>query len=346
MDKMIGLHIPTGKEFPSGLEIMEKYNLGTFQIFTIPKLGRGNCLLNPKLWKTASNKYNAFIHSPYTCVWKLDDEKSQGNIKRCFENDGKLGGNCKGWVYHIPKQPKKETAKCVKGMLGCNPPYRILLEMKAMKPDKLAYTDPEDIIELIEELKKLDITSDQVGICIDTAHIYITGAEIKKYDDADNYLNKLEKYSKWIGLFHINGSQTDIKVKHNDKHAVPFGNKDEKDYLWGGMKYKSSGMYRFEEFSVKHNIPIVCEIRSDMHSIKKMLLHIGNPTGIKTGSGVLSENKLDSDSESDSTDSSDSSDSESDDDKDDKKSNADVDKPKHKCCSSSDDESSDTSDSD
>lgn len=94
----------------------------------------------------------------------------------------------------------------------------ILLETMAGKGTEIGskFEELKGIIDLVDK-------KDQVGVCLDTCHLFDAGYDITNFD---NLLKEFKKYipiSK-IKCLHINDSKN-IKASHKDRHAnLGFGN--------------------------------------------------------------------------------------------------------------------------
>ena len=123
-----------------------------------------------------------------------------------------------------------------------------------------------------------EIDPARVGLCIDTAHVYIAGAKIKTRIEASRYLKKIP--IGWIRLFHLNGNMYEFGVRFGDKHAIPFA---EDDQIWGqkNMTYDDSGCKEFIEYAKSFNTPVIFEGKtehslSDIESFIQLCGRIGN----------------------------------------------------------------------
>lgn len=250
--------------------------INTVQIYTHGPQDTHLHKINNQVIKAMMNKYNAklFIHTTFkTYPWKntsymLSHSNSQIKIANKLQADG--------IIFHLPQLTATKIPHILKKLIVFNKEAgvnntRILLEMIAQRPSSYSYETPEKINKLIIQLKKHQISSDIVGICIDTAHIFVnkTSVKIRKYCDAKKYLNKLE--SQYIGLFHINGN---TRSGFSDCHTLPFANDD---LIWRGISYSKSGLRAFVEYAKKHNIPIILEIQFNkvlLSDLKKLLKKI------------------------------------------------------------------------
>ena len=170
--------------------------------------------------------------------------------------------NAIGIVIHLPKLVPKDIIPILKIIISKNKVYKkkyhsktiCLLEMISQRPSNVSYETPEKINALITEIKINKITTKNIGICIDTAHIFVNkNVKIRKYEDAKKYLNKI-KYPSFIKLIHLNGNS---RSGYSDVHVIPFS---QNDLIWKGIKFESSGLKAFIEFAKLKQIPVILEL--------------------------------------------------------------------------------------
>lgn len=96
-----------------------------------------------------------------------------------------------------------------------NSSVKILLETMAGQGTALGSTF-EEIAFIIENIENPEF----VGVCFDTAHIFIAGYDIRGYKGYNKVMNKFDNIVGLdkIKVFHLNDSKTDLGSK-NDRHA-------------------------------------------------------------------------------------------------------------------------------
>jgi len=214
-----------------------------------------------------NNKAMLFVHSTtLTYPWKNTSYMLRHTLSQ-LEKSHIL--NASGFVVHLPKLAPKKIVPVLKVLVAKNHEYkkkyhsktRIILEMISQKPSSVSYETPEKINALITELKFHKITTMDVGICIDTSHIFVNKeVKIRKYDDATKYLKKIKSPS-YIRLIHLNGN---TRSGYSDNHAIPFL---QNDLIWKGIDLNSSGLRSFVEFAKSKQIPVILEMEQG-NSIK------------------------------------------------------------------------------
>ncbi len=218
--------------------------------------------------------YNAklFIHTSHlTYPWK-DTPFQLVHANNQIKSANQLRAN--GIVFHLAKLSPIKLIPVIKKLIKMNHESgngtTILLEMISQKPNAYSYETPEKINKLTTQLVKKNISDKQVGICIDTSHIFVNpDVKIQKYTDAKQYLAKLTN-TCYIKLFHINGNCVE---GYRDCHTLPF---NDDDLIWHGISYKQSGLRAFVEYAEKNNIPMILEInvKQFKDGIKTLILHM------------------------------------------------------------------------
>lgn len=132
------------------------------------------------------------------------------------------------------------------------------LETAAGQGSQLGYT-LEELTSIWNGVKhnnklKNDIMVKRVGICIDTAHIFVGGYNISNIAGIKDYLDRFNRLIGWNNItnFHLNDSRYILGSRKDEHRGIGTGmiytNKDGKKAL----KY-------LKMFCWKHNIPIVLE---------------------------------------------------------------------------------------
>ena len=251
----------------NGEKIIEQFDFKAAQIFVTG--GRQSYTISETNDWYGENVKRLYVHASYTAnPWS--SARSSSGLLAQMKECARL--NAKGCVIHVNKRPVDELAKAIAKHEWEVP---LFLEPTAVRPSADSYETPEKIdalLEAIAEIKKCKpqqlLKKHNIGVCLDTAHIFISTVDIKSYDDAVDYLDKL-KYPKVIGLIHMNGADNlndkTGKLTCKDKHNTPFygytdnAGKHHPDQLWGGIKWKDSGCKAFFEFADKHNLDLIRE---------------------------------------------------------------------------------------
>lgn len=269
--------------------IVEAYNydMKVFQFF----------LGNPKAFKRqrlndkeiemccklcAEHSISTFSHYPYTSslvgsvaslAWngdEIQDKKTENILQELEYEINTLGrcceGNC-GTVIHAGSFKKRDDglatiAKSI-NKINFENHSKLLLENSAGEGTKL----PRDFTEFVKIFDVIDSSKkDNVGVCIDTAHVWGSGVyDLRLRDEVDRMFYEFDKY---IGLDKFN-------LLHLNDSAVPFGSKkDRHECLREGFIWKEDD--EALKYLIKRcgesNIPIILEtpdIISDMDVVRK-----------------------------------------------------------------------------
>jgi endonuclease IV len=206
-----------------------------------------------------SSYIKIYVHEPYPCfIWKGTDEGFK-NMLNVFSTANDIGAS--GVVVHLPRATVETVVKHLTTFLGMLEEEKIdipiVLETPSNKPHPtMSWETPEKLEALTLALAHNGINNNRVGLCIDTAHVYIAGAQIQSRKDATKWLKKLP--IGWVHLFHLNGNVYKQGVRFGDKHAIPFAGDDQ---IWGqkNMTYNDSGCKEFIEYAKGYNIPVIFE---------------------------------------------------------------------------------------
>lgn len=270
-----GVHVNKGKDLIESIKKMiesTSKKIDSIQIFTHGPRPPGNRVSHNykeirKICK--ENDIVLYVHSSYnTNPWNNKENIYSLTINQ-FQSSAQLSSA--GVVLHLPLMEPEKIAITVKKLvddllkeklIGDIVKQKVILEMKAVKSHNTkSYETPDKINNLIENLYNKGLTSEHVCVCIDTAHIYASGADIYTYKSAKEYLDNI-KYKEWIGLIHLNGNEYDAKIRAGDKHAIPL---DKKDKVWSNISYTDSGCRAFIEFCIINKIHYILEIK-DHHT--------------------------------------------------------------------------------
>lgn len=229
------------------------------------------------------------VHSAYmtTGIWKVTSEnKNDADSKKKIDlfkaqmlSTKKVGAW--GMVLHVNKEYPDNLAKTMKVLkpIAQKAGVKIILEMVAVKADaNRTYETPEKIDNLTT---MIGANESWWGWCVDTAHLWGAGVDIRSYDSMKTWLDSLT-YKKKIVQFHLNGSSAN-RGSGKDKHEIAFSSDDK---IWHGVKPEKSGLHAVVEFAIKHNITIICEINrgleSDVKKSLKTIIGLADKSG-KTG---------------------------------------------------------------
>jgi endonuclease IV len=252
---------------------LSAFNLNCAQIFTHGPRFIVQNKINYEEVKKVTHDIDLSVHSAYptTGIWKYTDGKSAQDKTRLGALKYQLLACEKidawGLVLHINKIYPDEAAHVMSKIKNVvkKTKVKLILEMVASKSDAdKTYETPEKIDNLTT---LIGATDNWWGWCVDTAHLWGAGVDIRSYNDMKDWLNRLA-YKKKILMFHLNGSSA-ARGSGKDKHEIAFG---PDDLIWKGVDPKHSGVRAIAEFAADRNIPIICEInRGAEKDVKKSL---------------------------------------------------------------------------
>jgi len=268
----IGPHISISKGYVKALIDAESIDATTFQFFSRNPRG-GNV---KKLNLVDINEFNINIekskvkdilcHAPYT--YNLSSKKDsvrEFSEKSIIEDLNRLDYiDCNLYNIHPGSHTGQGVEKGIEliynslnRILERNNKHIILLETMSGKGTEIG----RSFEELNEIIKNIDY-NENVGVCIDTCHIYSAG-----YDIVSNLKGVLDKFDKILGLerlkaIHLNDSLKGLG-ENKDRHA-PLG----EGYL-GIDTFKNI----LKDKSLK-NLPFYLETPHDLNGHKKEISYI------------------------------------------------------------------------
>ena len=187
------------------------------QIFNIGPRTYNPNNLNRKQIKVLcdKNEIELYSHANYLINLSVVNKINSSTIYVLkLELDKAAECGAKGVVVHVAKctaDELKAVIELLDSKLNLSVP--IILEAKASKP----YSVLNDIDGIIEIDKYLHRYPHRWGICIDTAHLWAYGNNLRDPTQLDEILNKLAE-CKHIYLMHFNDSSNELG-SGKDKHA-------------------------------------------------------------------------------------------------------------------------------
>jgi endonuclease IV len=157
---------------------------------------------------------------------------------------------------HLPKLPIESILKYIPRLHEpAAPDVKIYFETPAVSPKESYYETPLKQATLFHMIP----SHMNVGLCIDTAHIWTCGVDISTYALASRYLADLEMMRQFIPersiMFHLNDSQRPLGVGPDTHEALTRGQ------IWHGAE---SGLNAFINYIVKHNNITILERKADL----------------------------------------------------------------------------------
>ncbi len=218
------------------------------------------------VWGVAHNTYTAY-------PWR-DDAKARHAASFVREElQLAAAAGLHGLVVHLPAEPDAvlrhihrlyapEDDDKEGGAEEGQARARIYLEPVYPKPEKSRYETPEKLADLFRRIRAAhDPGLQRTGLCIDTAHLWASGVDLTDYEDAEEWLERLDAVADVIPpnciMFHLNDSEK-ARGGGQDHHAGLFRGR-----MWERHRADpaASGASAFVEYAIRHNIPAILERR-------------------------------------------------------------------------------------
>ena len=224
----IGCHLSSSKGYEFMVKTAIEIDANTFQFFTRnPRGGNAKALDQKDIdrFKAIAEEQKIspiLAHAPYTLNACSADSKLRDFAKRTMLDDLERMEYTPGNLYNFHpgshvKQGIETGITYISQMLNeiLKPEYTttVLLETMAGKGSEIG-RNFEEIREILDRVK----LSNQMGVCLDTCHVWDGG-----YDIVNHLDEVLTEFDRIIGLkrlkaIHLNNSQNDLG-SHKDRHA-------------------------------------------------------------------------------------------------------------------------------
>jgi endonuclease IV len=165
-----------------------------------------------------------------------------------------------GLVIHLGKPPLAEVARVLPRLAAAvraagGP--RLFLETPHPRPEHAHYAAPEQLAELARALRRVDPRLELFGLCVDTAHLWSSGVDLRRFEAADDWLRRFEAAGVPPDrlLFHLNDSREPLG-RGVDRHAALFAGEIWRDFA---DRPGQSGLAAFVDFAVSRGVPAVLE---------------------------------------------------------------------------------------
>lgn len=233
----IGSHVSFGtKQILGALEEALSYKANTFMFYTGAPTNTIRKSINNEMTIKAQEIMlennidikNVVCHAPYIVnlgskkdpdKYKFSIDFIRNELKRCDEMGITKMVLHPGNAIGIPKEEGlNNIAEALNLILDKTTTCKILLETMAGKGTECGCTTDE-LKYIIDKVEK----KDQIGICVDTCHIFDGGYDVT---DFNAYLNEFDEKIgiDKIGCIHVNDSKNTLG-SHKDRHAnIGIGN--------------------------------------------------------------------------------------------------------------------------
>lgn len=182
-----------------------------------------------------------------------------------------------GFIVHLNQVPIKRILEVLKEM---SPPkeLRIFLENAALKPrsDVIQYSNAKEIVALYNTVSK----HVNIGICIDTCHIFASGLDVGDPKVMKDFLTTILKtIPKKDLIFHLNDSKADLGT-----------GRDLHEYICSGKIWGLKSRYGPESLKMllKKKIDCIIERWGEYNTDYKCLTKMGYAGGGQLNGTVMS----------------------------------------------------------
>lgn len=208
------------------------------------------------------------VHGKYAdnSLWKADT-KVTGSLR----HEIGVAVKCKAdnFVVHLPDGDIGCVYDGLSRLGGFSKHIRLMLETPATTKNKAYYNTPEKIGKLFRRLHQ------NVGICIDSAHLWVGEVSFREYEETKKMLEEVLvqlSLNRNPIMFHLNDSGRPFGTGP-DVHA-PLGG----GHIWKDMEdHKKTGIMAILETAQKTECPVVLErhplewIESDYHYLSNLI---------------------------------------------------------------------------
>lgn len=260
----IGCHLSSSGGFTAMGETALKINANTFQFFLRnPRGGAAKDIIPEDVAKFRKlsniNQFGKIIaHAPYTLNPCSKDAKTREFAREVFADDLKRMEYIPDNLYnfhpgsHVGQGVAIAIPQIVEILDDVMPEAKnttVLLETMSGKGSEVG-AKFEELAEIISRTKIN--SSDKLGVCLDTCHVYSAG-----YDIVNHLDDVLAEFDKIIGLnrlkaIHLNDSMTEFN-SHKDRHEK-----------LGQGSLGENALIRFVNHEAFRNLPICLETPNEL----------------------------------------------------------------------------------
>ncbi len=274
----LGAHVSIAGGVNKAPERAKKQGCEVMQIFVQNPQSYKTPETSPKTasdFKAALKKYQikeAYAHAPYLVNLASSDNRirygSISLIQRNLKRASLLG--CKYLMMHLgsygesdKKQGLERTIKSLNKILA---DYRgkcqLLIELSAGSGHILG-SRFEEIAQIIKALPQF-----KIGVCLDTAHIYASGYDLRNRKVIDQ---TLKKFDRAIGL-------SKLKLVHLNDSAAPFSSRKDRHADIGDGQIKLKNLAAVLNHQLLKNINFILETpgsaeqrKKDIEALRKLI---------------------------------------------------------------------------
>src|SRR3989344_559476 len=231
---LFGAHVSIAGGIEKAPERAAAIGCEVFQIFSRPPQGGNAAQITEELAEKLQanlkkhNQKEFYIHTPYIINLASTDERIKGNSIRLIREDLERGSalGAKYVMTHLGsakeldrKVANEMTVENLKKIFNEDYQAQLLIEISAGAGNIIGSTF-EDLAYFTDKLKDYN-----VGICLDTAHMFASGYDLR---DEEAVKATFDKFEKTVGFKHL-------KLLHLNDSKIGFGErKDRHEHIGDG----------------------------------------------------------------------------------------------------------------
>jgi deoxyribonuclease-4 len=239
---LLGCHASITPSILEGLQYAESIGATATQIF-LGSNRSASLQMKTKLTESQIQEIRSYLYKSKMCllihsIYLLNFCKApptSGRVKYMHDNlmydltiGAQLGAKCVvlhlGFAVDIPIEVAlKNLIANLNYILERIPDgIKLALETSAGRKTELGYT-LEQLTLIWNAIKHHG--NKKVGICIDTAHIFVSGIDISSVEGIRNYMKRFQKYIGWSNItnFHINDSRYELGARKDEHRGIGTG---------------------------------------------------------------------------------------------------------------------------
>lgn len=273
--RRIGCHVSIAGGIINAPERAEELGCEVFQMFTRSPQGGAAPKITPEIEKEFKEKMEkhgqkeCYIHAPYYINFASSEAKIRSSSARIVREELERGSqiDAKYVMFHPGSAKDMDRAEALKitaegvakVMNGYTGSTELLLEVSAGAGNVMG-----DTFEELRDIIKM--SGYELGICLDTAHIFASGYDIRTMEAM---VKTLEDISKTIGkdaikLIHSNDSKIDLGGRRDRHEHIGDGKIGREGFIHLMSTFNLDFILETEHDKVKEDIRILKEIRNNL----------------------------------------------------------------------------------
>ncbi len=273
--RQIGCHVSIAGGIVNAPKRASDLGCEVFQMFTRSPRGGAAPLITEtiaeqfKAEMKANEQKECFIHTPYYINFASSDKKTRDASIRIVREELERGSliGAKYIMTHLGSSKDNEREGCLKLvgeavaeiLKGYTGTTELLLEISAGSGNAIGHT--------FEELQKIrDYSRHDVGICIDTAHLFGSGYDIRDEASVKKTIKTISDTvgKKAIKLIHANDSKVDLASRVDRHDHIGKGKIGRPGFEYMMAEFNLDLILETEHDEVAQDIAVLKEIRSNL----------------------------------------------------------------------------------